>query len=343
MNDTLLMILTWFSPLLAWFPLSGKDRSGEPSVSGRAEVYLLLGAVAALPAGFFHLLHFSSSTEFTYTAAYTFFSSFALEGIAGTVLPLAALFLSVLISGRPHNEQTGSGGASLVILAYCLVDGVFAYHAGPGLFALPEAIVKSAPKLALAPVWGFLMVEYKDSGTRKMLLTAAIIVGSFFSGLVGFFLEINLIAAAVVPSLFVFSVALGLRYRVIEKTQDPDKTPAMQVSYYSVITQGERKHPGYQVYSLMRDGRYSEARKEAGRYLEFHTDLVLYSWHALLRWMSGERAYRLIFLRRYKALGDIQRRKVKCHLESYLGEYSKIVSGWIHTLEETEREDTAAS
>ncbi len=94
--------------------------------------------------------------------------------------------------------------------------------------------------------------------------------------------------------------------------------------------------PGHPVYKLMREGRYSEARLEAEGYLEHHTDLLLYSWQALLRWLGGERAYRLIFLQRYKALGDIQRRKLKRYLEDYLGEYAWMVAGWIRTLEKAE-------
>ncbi len=219
MNDTLSMILTWVSPLIAWLPLSGRDRRGEPSVAGRAEFYLMLGAAAAVPAGLLRFIHFSESVNLSYETAYTFFNSLILDGFSGTLLPFAALIVSVGINGKPRNGRSASGRASLVILAYCLVDGVFAYHSRPGFSALVESLIRSAPKLAMAPVWGLLMAEDNAPGNHILLLIPVLIIGSVFSGLVSFMSDIGLVPAASAVSLFLFLGALGLQYRVLEGSQ----------------------------------------------------------------------------------------------------------------------------
>jgi len=336
MNDMLSMILTWFSPLIVWFPLSGRDRRGEASVSGRPETYLFLGAVAAVPSGLLRLTEPSAAPTLTYETAHAFFRGLTVDGITGTLLPLAALALSVKLSGRPHDGRSGAARASLVILAYCLIDGMFAYEAGSGFRAFPEAVLRSTPKLALAPVWGYLMSGNKHPGRRYRYITAAVVFGSVLSGSVAFLLRINLVELAFVPSLIAFFTALGLRYGALERSGAAavfgDTTEAAAL----MIQSGSRRGPGHSVYKLMREGRLSEARLEADRYLEYHTDLLLYSWQALLRWLGGDRAYRLIFLQRYKALGNIQRRKFKRHLEEYLGEYAGIAAGWIRSFENAE-------
>ncbi len=341
MNDTLSMILIWFSPLIAWLPLSGKDRGGEPSVSGRAELYLLLGASAAIPAGLMRLTQFSGGATPSYETAYAFFSSLALDGFMGTLLPLAAIVFSIKMNGKPHNGSIGTARASLIIMAYCLIDGIFAYQSGSGFPALPEAVLRSIPKLAMAPVWGYLFAEKTHSNAWYRLMTATLVIGSFLIGFVAFLLRINLVGAAILPSLLMFLSALGFRYRVLEKSgiteRDIEET---DVSEAISVLSSSRKNPGYTVYKLMKEQRYIQARLEAEEYLERHTDLILYSWQALLRWLGGDRAYRVIFLYRYKALGDIQRRKFKSHLDDYLGEYSGIVSGWIRTLEKAEKKDS---
>lgn len=336
MNDTLSMILTWFSPLIAWFPLSGKDRRGEPSVSGRPETYLFLGAAAAVPSGLLRLTELSAAPTLTYETAHAFFRSLTLDGITGTLLPLAALVFSVKLSGRPHDGRSGAARASLVILAYCLIDGMFAYETGSGFRAFPEAVLRSTPKLALAPVWGYLMAGNDSPGVRYRYMTATVVIGSVLSGSVAFLLRINLVGVAFIPSLIAFFTALGFRYGALERSgAAPDSVDTVEIAAVA-IQSGTRRRPGHPVYKLMREGRLSEARLEAERYLEYHTDLLLYSWQALLRWLGGDRAYRLIFLQRYKALGEIQRRKLKRHLEEYLGEYAGIAAGWIRTLENAE-------
>lgn len=341
MDDMLSMILTWFSPLIAWLPLSGKDRKGEPSVSGRPGTYLLLGAVAAVPSGLLRLTGLSAAPTFTYETAHAFFRSLTVDGISGTLLPLAALALSVKLTSRPRDGRTGAARASLVILAYCLIDGIFAYETGSGFQALPEALLRSTPKLALAPIWGYLMAGNSNPGVRCRYMAATAVIGSLLSGFVAFLIQIDLVGAAFVPSLIAFVTALGLRYGAFERSGsalgcDTFHSGGVEEDVIKTVPSDKRRCPGHPVYKLMREGRYSEARLEAEGYLEHHTDLLLYSWQALLRWLGGERAYRLIFLQRYKALGDIQRRNFKRYLEDYLGEYAWMVAGWIRTLEKAE-------
>ncbi len=336
MDDMLSMILTWFSPLIAWLPLSGKDRRGEPSVSGRPGTYLLLGAVAAVPSGQLRLTGFSATPTSTYETAHAFFRSLTVDGISGTLLPLAALALSVKLTSRPHDGRTGAARASLVILAYCLIDGIFVYETGSGFQALPEALLRSTPKLALAPIWGYLMAGNGNPGVRCRYMAATAVIGSLLSGSVAFLIQIDLVGVAFVPSLIAFITALGLRYGALERSGSTADSGDAEEDVIKTAPSAKRRCPGHPVYKLMREGRYREARLEAEGYLEHHTDLLLYSWQALLRWLGGERAYRLIFLQRYKALGDIQRRKLKRYLEDYLGEYAWMVAGWIRTLEKAE-------
>lgn len=345
MDDMLSMILTWFSPLIAWLPLSGKEKMGEPSVTGRPETYLFLGAAAAVPSGLLRLVAPAPAATFTYETAQTFFRSLTVDGLAGTLLPLAALAFSLRLSGRPHDGRTGAARASLIILAYCLIDGIFATDPGSGIRALPEAVLRSTPKLALAPIWGFLMAEKTAPGNRYSLMAATAVIGTILSGSVAFLLDLNLVGAAFIPSFAAFVTAMGLRYGALDSTDTGatgESDQALDSAEEQIPVRG-RHRPQHQVYRMMREGRYSDARMEAERYLHRHTDLLLYSWQAVLRWLGGDRAYRLIFLQRYKALGEIQRRRFKSHLEDYLGEYASVVGGWLRTLEDAEQEDNRAS
>lgn len=334
MEDTLPMILTWFSPLLAWLPLSGRDRVGEASVSGRPETYLLMGGSAALLPGLLRLLLTSGLPRQSYQIAQAFFRSLALDGVLGTFLPLTVLIISFNFTGRPKDSRTGTCRASLIILAYCLVDGIFLSESGLGFSALPAAFLRSIPKLALAPLWGYLLTADFSRDIRFRYVAASAIIGTVISSSVAFLISLDLVAAAFVPSVFAFSAALGLRYRAVETAAVYsgsgnifNETPEVPVVGYS------GRHT---VYQLMKEGRYTEASLDAEIYLQRHTDLLLYSWQALLRWLGGNRAYRIIFLQRYKALGELQRRKLKRHLNEYLGEYAPIVGSWIRTFESLE-------
>ncbi|MDT8299184.1 MAG: hypothetical protein RQ801_12825, partial [Spirochaetaceae bacterium] len=101
---------------------------------------------------------------------------------------------------------------------------------------------------------------------------------------------------------------------------------------------GPRKRSAKRVYKLMRDGRYSEARPAAERHLAQFDDLPVYAWHALLRWLGGEGAYKLIFLRRYKALGPAERNRMKRHMEEFVDTSAPLVFGWIAALERGEED-----
>jgi hypothetical protein len=337
MDEMLSTILTWFSPLIAWLPLSGRDKRGELTVSGRPETYLFLGAAAAIPSGLLRLTHVSGAASLNYEVAQSFFRSLVFDGVLGTLLPLAALILSVRMTGRPHDGRTGAGRASLVILAYCFIDGLFLTESGSGFGALPEAILRSTPKLALAPVWGYLMTKDFSSGIRIRNIATTAIFGCLLSGSVAFLLGLHLVAAAFIPAFIAFAAAIWLRYGAMEQAVVSPDSNDLPIDLTELPTARPRRQPGHHVYKMMKDGRYHEAQLEAERYLESHTDLLLYSWQALLRWLGGSRAYRVIFLQRYKALGELQRRKFKSHLDDYLGEYGVIVNGWIRTLENIEK------
>lgn len=334
MENTLPMILTWFSPLIAWLPLSGRDRVGEPSVSGRPELYLLMGGSAALLPGLLRLLMTSRLSSQSYQIAQVFFRSLALDGILGTLLPLAVLTLSFTITGRPRDGRTGAGRASLIILSYCFVDGIFTSETGLGFSALPAALLRSIPKLALAPLWGYLLTSDFSRDIRLRYIAASAVFGTVVSGSVAFLISIDLVGAAFVPAVVAFSAALGLRYGAVEAAVDGSDSGQNADTPLEVESTGS---PGrHSVYRFMKEGRYTEACLDAEIYLERHTDLLLYSWQALLRWLGGNRAYRIIFLQRYKALGELQRRKLKRHLDEYLGEYGPIVGAWIRTFETSE-------
>lgn len=331
MEDALPMILTWFSPLIAWLPLSGRDRVGEAPVSGRPETYLLMGGSAALLPGLLRLSMASGLTDPSYQIAQAFFQSLALDGVLGTFLPLAVLTISFQLTGRPKDGRTGACRASLIILAYCFVDGIFASGFGPGFSSLPAAFLRSAPKLAVAPLWGYLLTVDYASDVRFRYIAASAVFATVVSGSVAFLISLDMLAVAFIPAVIAFSAALGLRYGPVETAAEVAEDRQIQFEDYVVGSPGR-----HSVYRLMKEGRYTEACLDAELHLQGNTDLLLYSWQALLRWLGGNRAYRIIFLQRYKALSELKRRKLKRHLNEYLGEYATIVEGWIRAFESLE-------
>lgn len=348
MNETLSMILTWFSPLAAWLPLSGRDKEREPSVAGRPESYLMMGAAAAVPAGLLRLVMFTAPVKPPYGIAADFFRGLAVDGILGILLPLTALLFSYRLTSRPRDGRTAAARASLIILAYCVVEGFFSTESGAGFQALPDSLLRSAPKLAMAPLWGYLLTAPMNRDTRYMYITASAVFGMLFSGSAAFLLGINHAGAASVPSLIAFSAALGLRYGAVENLAASDPiNPDDSITPIDPDRPAERARSGrlvtHSVYSLMKEGRYREARLDADIYLQRHTDLLVFCWQALLRWLGGDRAYRTIFLYRYKALSGTQRRRFKHRMDECLGEYSPIVALWIRTIEDLEENREPAS
>jgi hypothetical protein len=187
------------------------------------------------------------------------------------------------------------------------------------------------------------MGDGHDEGVRRRTMGAFAVFGVLLNGGAAFLITLNLLGAAMVPSLIAFPLALGFRYGT---TLSPNPRSAERTVGISEIhgptvptdtADGPRKRSAKRVYKLMRDGRYSEARPAAERHLAQFDDLPVYAWHALLRWLGGDRAYKLIFLRRYKALGPAERNRMKRHMEEFVDSSATEVLGWIAALEQGEK------
>ena len=351
MNETLTTMLTWFVPLLAWLPLSGRDEGREPPVRGRPELYLILGAAAALPVLTLRMAGGPPAPTLTYLTAQSFFRALLLDGAAAAAIPLGVLVASTRWFGAPRDGGHGICRASLVLLGYSLVDGAAALGVVDGWRPAVASFLLAAPKLALAPVWGRLIAGDAE-GAEGPLTLSALVFGSVLSGAAGFLWSSGYLGAAALPALLVFPAALVLRYRpsmFAGSTVDAEAQDSGGIGSGDVPAEDRRfagasgSRPRHDVYRLMRDGRYSQARLEADRYLERHGDLALFAWQALLRWLGGESAYRVIFLTRYAALDEVRRRRIKAHLRDYLGSRSAEVAGWIRTLEAGEENQLIAS
>ena len=342
MDETIKLILTWFSPFLIWWPLSGRDRLDESNLTGRPEPYLLAGALAAIPAVVLRRIDTQPIPTMSYITAHAFFQSLFTDGLAGTLLPLTALAVITNQKGRPANRRIGASQASLVMLSYVFIDGISANHSTGGYSSLSESLLRSVPKLAMAPVWGYLMGDGHDVEVRRRTMGAFAVFGVLLNGTAAFFLRLDFLGAAVVPSLISFPMALVFRCGI---DPSPNPRPADRGSPISEIrgsaaspdpADASRRSSAKRIYKLMRAGRYSEARPAAEQHLTRYDDLTVYTWHALLRWLGGDRAYKLIFLRRYKALGAADRNRVKRHMEEFVDSSAPEIISWIAALERGE-------
>ena len=334
MEPTIILIICTLVPILSWIPVAGWDTDRRDSRIGPVHM-LVFGALAAIPAIALRLSEPAASSVLSYFTAHAFYRSLLIDGLAGTLMPLSVLLIALGVFGRTDNPKNIAVRSSLFVLGYVLLDGFFALGFKAAPMDILDAFIRSLPKLALAPLWGILL-SYATRGFRRVIsIGALVIIGTAFIGVSGFLLEMGrtwygLITAGV--SLAVMFLMrpesyIDRNYHRTTATADANSRPA------AADAPSPERQPPHRVYGLMKQRHYDDARIAAERYLESHNDLYLFAWHALLRWIAGEKSCKLIFLQRYEALSDQVQQRLCDHLEEYLGYYAEEVDRWITRLE----------
>lgn len=332
MENTIILIICTMVPIVAWIPVAGRDTDRHDSRIGPLHM-LVFGALSAIPAIALRLSEPTASSILSYFTAHAFYRSLLIDGLAGTLMPFSILLIGLGLFGRTHNPKNIAVRSSLFILGYVLLDGFFALGFRAAPLDILDAFIRSLPKLALAPFWGILL-SYATRGFRRIIsITALVIIGTAFIGFTGFLLELNKPYFGLITTVVSLAAMFVLRPesyvdRNYHRTADTTDAPASGDANVKPL-----RKPPHQVFGLMKQKRYDDARIAAERYLESNNDLYLFAWHALLRWICGEKSCKLIFLQRYEALSDQTQRRLVDHLEEYLGYYAEEVDKWIVQLE----------